>query len=497
MAGMFYSLEEIAGLLGGDEEKAEDLVREHKLREFRDGGTRVVYKASEVDKILSDGPATIGPDEILDISAQQEVAEQAPAEEENFDLVDEADEEPAIELTDDSDDEPAFELADEDSDDSNEPAFELADETEDEIFELADEDKEEEVKLDVDLPAGDMSTLGLAPEETTAPSIEPDSSEDSFDLSFEDESLAPLESADSAPLISDDSELDLGNLSDLGEDVSDDSINALLATDGGDFADEITEPLDQPAASTAADIISDLTAADTRGATTGINVLGDSNDDFELSADSKAETQDIDVDDDLGDLDDDINLDSVGSGSGLLDLSLQADDTSLGAVLDDILPATEDEAPMPIGDDMDDLGGDDVPLTPAAAPMPNGAAAVAMAPAGAAVKYDVPPDASSNLLGFLLLLPMLGLIYGIIVVVNGQMDVTAGILTAVEDYLWMIFAGGAAVSLLFGIIFCFVGGGDGKPKTKKPKKVKTPKAKKEKPKKEPKPKKEKKKKAKK
>ena len=33
---------------------------------------------------------------------------------------------------------------------------------------------------------------------------------------------------------------------------------------------------------------------------------------------------------------DDINLDSFGSGSGLLDLSLQADDTSLGGILDEI-----------------------------------------------------------------------------------------------------------------------------------------------------------------
>ena len=36
-------------------------------------------------------------------------------------------------------------------------------------------------------------------------------------------------------------------------------------------------------------------------------------------------------------------MESFGSGSGLLDLSLQADDTSLGAVLDDILPAGAEE----------------------------------------------------------------------------------------------------------------------------------------------------------
>ena len=56
--------------------------------------------------------------------------------------------------------------------------------------------------------------------------------------------------------------------------------------------------------------------------------------------------------DELGDLDADSNLESVGSGSGLLDLSLQADDTSLGAVLDDILPAAI--AGEPEGLDLED-----------------------------------------------------------------------------------------------------------------------------------------------
>jgi hypothetical protein len=38
----------------------------------------------------------------------------------------------------------------------------------------------------------------------------------------------------------------------------------------------------------------------------------------------------------LEEIEDDVNLDSFGSGSGLLDLSLQADDTSLGGILDEI-----------------------------------------------------------------------------------------------------------------------------------------------------------------
>ncbi|RKY04703.1 MAG: hypothetical protein DRP66_11390, partial [Planctomycetota bacterium] len=94
----------------------------------------------------------------------------------------------------------------------------------------------------------------------------------------------------------------------------------------------------------------DLTNADTNVETTGINVLGGTDDEFTLTEDTKAETRTLgdESDDELGDLgnlDADSNLDSVGSGSGLLDLSLQADDTSLGAVLDDILPAAIDGEP--------------------------------------------------------------------------------------------------------------------------------------------------------
>lgn len=90
--------------------------------------------------------------------------------------------------------------------------------------------------------------------------------------------------------------------------------------------------------------LADLTGADTAIGTTGINVLGETDDGYKLAADSRSETRMAGDSEELSRLDDDVNLDSVGSGSGLLDLSLQADDTSLGAVLDDILPATEGEA---------------------------------------------------------------------------------------------------------------------------------------------------------
>ena len=49
----------------------------------------------------------------------------------------------------------------------------------------------------------------------------------------------------------------------------------------------------------------------------------------------------------LDEVGDDVNLDTFGSGSGLLDLSLQADDTSLGGILDEIYTANGDEQQKP------------------------------------------------------------------------------------------------------------------------------------------------------
>ena len=89
----------------------------------------------------------------------------------------------------------------------------------------------------------------------------------------------------------------------------------------------------------------DLTMADTNVGTVGINILSGTEDSFKLTEDTKADTLSADAEaiDELESLDADANMESFGSGSGLLDLSLQADDTSLGAVLDDILPAGAEE----------------------------------------------------------------------------------------------------------------------------------------------------------
>ena len=90
---------------------------------------------------------------------------------------------------------------------------------------------------------------------------------------------------------------------------------------------------------------SDITDMDTAVTGEGVNVLGETDTDYKATEDSMAETAGpaastgSSAEPSLEEIEDDVNLDSFGSGSGLLDLSLQADDTSLGGILDEIYTA--------------------------------------------------------------------------------------------------------------------------------------------------------------
>ncbi|MEW6249965.1 MAG: helix-turn-helix domain-containing protein [Planctomycetota bacterium] len=71
----------------------------------------------------------------------------------------------------------------------------------------------------------------------------------------------------------------------------------------------------------------------------GIGVFDD--DELEIDADPMAKTQIT-----TGATDDQVSLEGAGSGSGLLDLAREADDTALGAdLLDEIYPGEEEAAP--------------------------------------------------------------------------------------------------------------------------------------------------------
>ena len=189
----------------------------------------------------------------------------------------------------------------------------------------------------------------------------------------------------------------------------------------------------------------------------GVNVLGETDTDYNVTEDSMAETAGpaasagSSAEPSLEEIEDDVNLDSFGSGSGLLDLSLQADDTSLGGILDEIYTAEggEGEATPAEGEaaPAEAAAGEAAPFdditaeadhTPAeeemAVPEPVAVMPAAMAPAFA----EAVPDAQSNLLGMLLFLPLLALLYTTIVAVSGMRNVMPSILASVQSLIWYI-----------------------------------------------------------
>lgn len=187
--------------------------------------------------------------------------------------------------------------------------------------------------------------------------------------------------------------------------------------------------------------LGDLTGADTTVGTTGINVLGDTDDEYKLADDSQGETRIVESEEaeDLGSLDGDLSMDSVGSGSGLLDLSLQADDTSLGAVLDDILPAAgEGAAAAAVAEEADKIFEETEPE--AVEPI---AAEPVMVP-----RYIEPEaDTASNSFGIVLFVPLLAMLYAAIVLIAGSKGIVPTILKGIQGIIWYVVIGMAVVVL--------------------------------------------------
>ena len=191
--------------------------------------------------------------------------------------------------------------------------------------------------------------------------------------------------------------------------------------------------------------LGELTKADTSITSIGINVLSETDDDYALTDDTLGETNIAESTDELSTLGDDLNLDTAGSGSGLLDLSLQADDTSLGAVLDDILPAADqalDEGQIGDAEDEGESEGEVEKIfdQPEETEMPP-----AFEPAAAA-RYVAPePDVVDNACGIAMFLPLIALIYAAVVVVATFKGIVPAALTSIEGIVWYI-AGGMAVT---------------------------------------------------
>ncbi len=399
MAGMFYSLEEAAEKLNKTKEELKQIVKEGKLREFRDG-PNLLFKVEEVEALMSD-MGDIEPEVIPEVEP-----EAPPAEIPELDV--------------------------------SEPEMPEPEAPEPETPELEVPEPE---TPELEAPTPEMPGLEATDIEAPAPSPE----EEDMDL---DEILLAPETG--TPVLSD-----------------------------------------------------DLTDADTALTGQGTSVLGQTDRDYEITDDTMADTvipPGTSSEVPLEEIEEDVNLDSFGSGSGLLDLSLQADDTSLGGILDEIYtaegegpeageiePVTEADSAAAITADADQM----IPDEGLAAPMP-----VQEVPALATPLIEMAPDKQSNILGMMLFLPLIAVIYTVVVVVAGFKDIMPSILESIQDFIWYIVAAAiVATGLITGLSF-MVGGERTKkakpPKVKKEKKPKKEKVKKEKPKKEKKPKKSKK-----
>jgi len=343
MAGMFYSLQEAAEKLKKTEEELKRLVRQGKLREFRDG-PHLLFKIDEVEALMAD-------------TGIMAAKEPSPPEA------------PELEL-------PEMEIPEMETAEPQAPQFET--------------------------PEAEISEAEIPELETP-----------------EVEAPAPTEQAA-------------------------DTEEILLAPETGVPVPE-----------------SELTSADTALTGEGINVLGETDQGYKVTDDTMAETtgtmgttgtKGTTPEPSLEEIEEDVSMDTFGSGSGLLDLSLQADDTSLGAILDEIYAAdgAVPKEPVPAksgppeAEELEapaELAAGEIPEEEIAAPqlIPE---AAAMAPA----YIELEPDVISNTLGMLLFLPLLLFLYTAVVAVAGLKGVVPSILSKIQGAIWYIMIGAVVVT---------------------------------------------------
>ena len=216
----------------------------------------------------------------------------------------------------------------------------------------------------------------------------------------------------------------------------------------------------------------ELTMGDTKAGTLGINVLGETDDQYKITSDTSAETKAVEAaeGEEIESLDADSSLESFGSGSGLLDLSLQADDTSLGAVLDDILPTgpeaaeagAAEEAPIGLVDEAEGLMSPAAEMAPAAAQM---AEEAGQAGISAPVMVVVPMDPATAVYGVAMFLPLAAIILAGLATLAAVRGVLPGLVktlvfTGIADIslIWYVAIGLVVVMLIILAIAALSGG---------------------------------------
>jgi excisionase family DNA binding protein len=449
MAGMFYSLKETADRLGKTEDEVRQLTKSGKLREFRDG-SHVLFKVDEVNGLLAEGI-----DVDLDAAPLELAAPEEPAE--------------GLEV---------------------QPPTTAEGPSDDDVLSLLEEEPapaEAEASSEMELaaePEGEASSeMDLAAEPDAEASSE-------MELAAEPEAEASSE-MDLAAETGAESKADEDDLLFLDEGEK-------TAGSGEEKAAETDEEIALAPETGAEASGSDITDMDTALTGEGVNVLGETDTGYDVTEDSMAETAGpassagatgtgegtgtgSDAEASLEEIEDDVNLDSFGSGSGLLDLSLQADDTSLGGILDEIYTAEGGEEGVAAAAAAEPGSVEDITAeVDQAAPeeelaAPEAAVAAPTVAAAYPAYAEAAPDTQSNILGMLLILPLLALLYTAIVAVSGQRHVVPSILSSIQGMIWYIVGGLVVVSVLvFGA--SFVMGGE-RTRTAAPKKVKEPKVK--------------------
>jgi hypothetical protein len=171
--------------------------------------------------------------------------------------------------------------------------------------------------------------------------------------------------------------------------------------------------------------------------------------------------------------DEDLGLDTFGSG-GLLDVSLQADDTSLGGILDEIYTSQGEEGQAPEGENIEMAIQGEVMTEPRHGPVEP---ALSVMPA-----YVEPaPDTMSNAFGLVLFIPFFATILTLIIASVGSLKIMPSFLNKLKSnvagvpLVWYIAAIACIIALLI-----IAGGAVFNPDKIKTKKVKEPKPPKEK-----------------
>ena len=208
-------------------------------------------------------------------------------------------------------------------------------------------------------------------------------------------------------------------------------------------------------------------SGDTAGGQSGVDVFRP--DEVE-AADPMAQTQ---VTSSSSDEQDELALESVGSGSGLLDLTRESDDTSLGAeLLDEIKPGGESDDSMSSG--LGASGAFDTAAMETGASGPSGLENLSAAnegpaeePAmaeepGMAVSYAAEAsDPAGNGLGAgMLIVCLAALILGLIVAVSAMSDVSSGLIgfmSGSSTNYFMLVGGLAVLAIIAGGVGLFVG----------------------------------------